>query len=269
MFKDWILSNYSAFGTRSVKPWNLAHIFTLLICIFTVILLTIIFRNKTEKERRNVIKIYAYFLIAFEVVRRIVNLIKMSAFTLDGFAYIMLPRPWCAISCWCFIVGAFLNKKTLYNITSMFGIICTLIFFAYPSVGFNEKFWVFEDLYSVGTHALLLTGAILLITLRFTEFKYKEIWKEAIFYGCSLVYVAFLIFTKIEGDPMYFMPESEAMEVLGLNYGVYLPIYIIFIFIYFNLFYLISERHKIFDYIHFHFVDRKNNSYNEKNNKNN
>lgn len=51
---------------------------------------------------------------------------------------------------------------------------------------------------------------------------------------------------KIESDPMYFMPGNDVMDILGVGYPLYLVLYIIFIIIYFNIFYLIDDRKKVF-----------------------
>lgn len=243
--KDWIFSNYSAFGERIVQPWGLAHIVTLLFAIDSIVSIAVFFGNKDEKFKRNILKCIAYIILAFGIARRIIRLISMTNFSLNSFLNIMLPRPWCAISCCVFIVAVFVDKKFMYNTSAMFGFICTLIFFAYPGVGFNKDFWVFEDLYSVGTHFLLLVGSLSMITLKFTDFRYSNIWKESIFYVLTLIYSAFLIIFKIEGDPLYYMPNNDIMKILNINYGTYLVIYILFMLIYFNIFYMINDRDNV------------------------
>lgn len=243
--KDWIFSNYSAFGERIVQPWGIAHIITLLLAIASIICMAIFFRNKEENFKRNILKCIAIIILLFGIARRIIRLISMTNFSLNSFLNIMLPRPWCAISCCVFIVTVFVDKKFMYNISAMFGFICTLIFFAYPGVGFNKDFWVFEDLYSVATHFLLLVGSLSMITLKFTDFRYNTIWKEGIFYVITLIYSAFLIIFKIEGDPLYYMPNNDIMKILNINYGVYLVIYILFMLLYFNIFYIINDKENI------------------------
>ena len=129
----------------------------------------------------------------------------------------------------------------------MTALLCSLIFFVYPSVGFNNKYILFENLYSIATHSLLLITSITLITLKFTKFEYKTIWKEGICFAVILAYVFLEIYgLKIESDPMYFMPGNDVMEILGLGYSAYLVVYILFIAIYFNIFYLIDDRKFVF-----------------------
>ena len=47
------------------------------------------------------------------------------------------------------------------------------------------------------------------MTLGFTDFRYKTIWKECICYVAILLYSTILILLDIEGDPMYFLKGNE------------------------------------------------------------
>ena len=80
------------------------------------------------------------------------------------------------------------------------------------------------------------------MTLNFTAFRYKKIWKVALCYIVILVYSLLEIYVlKIENDPMYFMPNNDVQNIVGFSYSTYLIIYIAFTLIYFNLFYIIYE----------------------------
>jgi len=154
-----------------------------------------------------------------------------------------LPRPWCAISCWMLIFTPIVRKKWYYNVTSFSSFTCALIFFAYPSAGFNNKFIEFENLYSIISHSLILITSISLITLKFTDFRYKGIWKELVAFACIFIYAFIEIYIlKIATDPLYFMPGNEVQEILGLNYLSYLIVYVLFFIFYINIFYLINDR---------------------------
>ena len=45
---------------------------------------------------------------------------------------------------------------------------------------------------------------------------------------------------------MYFMPGGEIQAMVGLNYTAYIAIYVVFMIVYFNLFYLIGDRKSVF-----------------------
>ena len=244
-FEEWIFSSYP--NPPINGQWGLLHILTLVFCAIIIVALTLIFRNKSEKSKKIVLWVLVGLILIFELIRRSVNLIKADSYPIDSLLETLLPRPWCAIACWTLIASVFVNKKFFYNFGSMTALLCAIIFFAYPGVGFNNEYILFENLYSIGTHSLLLITSILLMTLNFTKFEYKTIWKEALCYVGILIYAFIEIYLlKIEADPMYFMSGNEVMEILGVNYGVYLVIYIIFSLIYFNLFYLIGDRKNVF-----------------------
>lgn len=222
------------------------HILTLVLCVVLIVAIALIFRNKSEKAKKIVLWVLVGFILLFELSRRIINFSNATDLTLNSALYLLLPRPWCAIACWTLIFAAIVNKKWLYNFASYSALLCALIFFAYPSVGFNNKYILFENLYSIATHSLLLVTSISLITLRFTQFEYKTIWKDLLCLLVVLIYTFIEIYVlKIESDPMYFMPNNEVQEILGVSFPIYLVIYIAFMVVYINLFYLIDDRKSV------------------------
>ena len=81
----------------------------------------------------------------------------------------------------CMFVATFYKKKFFYNITSITSLLCAVIFFAYPGAGFNDVYILFENVYSISTHALLLITSITMITLKAVDFKYVR-EKESMIY---------------------------------------------------------------------------------------
>lgn len=243
-FKEWA---YSSYPNPSIDgQWGFLHITTLIASIVIIVTLSILFRNKNEKQRKIVLYTIIGIILFFELARRCINFCKTSEFTLEHILYITLPRPWCAISTWSFILLLFVKKQWLYNFTSISSLLCAIIFFAYPSVGYNNRFILFENLYSITAHMLLLIGSIILITLRFTNFDYKHIWKELIYFVFIYLYAIIEIFVlKIESDPLMFMPNNDVQAVLSMPYSEYLIVYAIFIAVFINMFYLIQNKNKV------------------------
>ncbi|MBE7074820.1 MAG: hypothetical protein E7376_02445 [Clostridiales bacterium] len=239
-FIDWIFTTYP--GATKVQPWGIAHILTLLGCIALIVVLALIFKNKDKSTKYKVLWVLVGLILFFEIARRVINLVKTSEFTLTGVLGTLLPRPWCAISCWALIIAACFRKKFLYNFASISALLCAIIFFAYPGVGFKSPFFGFDDLYSVVTHALLLITSISLITLGFTNFRYKKVWKVVLCFVVIFAYAFLEIYVlKIEADPLYFMPGNDVMDIIGVNHSLYLVLYSIFLLVYVNLFYVINE----------------------------
>lgn len=139
------------------------------------------------------------------------------------------------------------NKKFFYNFASLSALLCSAIYFVYPGTGFNNVYMLFPNIYSIITHALLLIMSITLIVLKFTDFKYKDIWKVLICFVLTFGYAFLEIFVlKIQPDPMYFMPNGDIQAgILKISYGLYLFLYIMLMVVYINSFYLISERKEI------------------------
>lgn len=250
-FREWIFSDPDA-NIPFNGAWQLGHILTLIACILIAIGISFL-RKKDIKIRTWVIRGLIFGLLFFELTRRgiyiangFVNHIK-GWYSFHHILRNMLPRPWCAMSVWCLILSILIDKKYFYNFSAASALLNAVIFFAYPAAGFINVYVQFENLYSIGTHALLLITSISLITLKFTDFKYtegsikKSAIREVICFLVILVYsfIQMYIF-KIEKDPMYFMKGNDVQKTLGLEYPTYLFLYIIFIIVYYNSFYIIQ-----------------------------
>lgn len=244
-FSEWILSSYP--NPSKNGQWGLLHILVLLLCVATILTATFLLRKKSTKAKRIYFIILASLILVFEITRRIINLYKATNPTFNSIMYILLPRPWCAIACWSLMLSVIINNRNYYNFCSITALLTALIFFAYPSVGFNNQYILFENLYSIATHSLLLIMSISLITLRFVKFEYKSIWKEIICFGVVLLYAFVEIYLlKIEADPMYFMPNNDVQTILGLSYTPFIIVYVLFLLFYFNVFYIIDDRKVVF-----------------------
>ena len=138
----------------------------------------------------------------------------------------------------------FVKKTFFYNFASLSGLLCAVIFFAYPGVGYNNEIILFENLYSIVTHALLLTMSVTLIVLKVTDFKYKHMGKLAICFMLTYVYGLVQIFLlKTQEDPMYFMPNGDIQaDILKISYGLYLFLYIMLIVAFVNVFHVIGDK---------------------------
>lgn len=238
-FHDWLFSKYPA-GSSIDGAWGILHIITLLVIVGAIVVITCLFKNKSEKTKRTLLISMASVILFFEIARRIIGIADGKVVDFTSAMRVLLPRPWCAISCWLLIISVFLNKRFFYNFAATCGILCTLIFFAYPMAGFNNKYILFENVYSIVTHTLLMIGSFSLITLRCTGFNPKTAWQEGI---CMIVLFAYafleIFVLGIEKDPLYFMPANDVMDIFGMGYGLYLPLYILFLCVYFSGYYLV------------------------------
>ncbi len=252
-FKDWIFSIHPE-GDGYSGQWQFPHIFTLCLCIGIILSLTFLFRNKNQTMRNNVVRILTLCILFFELARRIVNIAKGEIVDLHTFLYVLLPRPWCAISCWLMIFAGAFHKKTLWNFAAINALLCSVIFFAYPSAGFNDRHILFENLYSIATHALLLISSVSVLTLKVGDFRYKRetfcngFLKELILLAVVFVYGVLELKLNLSTDPLYFMPiaGNEVKEILGLDSVPYVIVYSLFLCVWINAFYVIPMLWKKF-----------------------
>ncbi|MBO7214756.1 MAG: YwaF family protein [Clostridia bacterium] len=255
-FRDWIFSLHPENDGYNGQ-WQLPHILTLLISIAFIIGLTFAFRNKSRSARTTVLRVLAGCILFFEIARRIINYKKGVMFDLNSTLTHLLPRPWCAISCWILIFTSIFNKKTLWNFSAINALLCAIIFFAYPSTGFNHKHLLFENIYSIVTHALLIVSAVLILTYKLGDFRYKRETFAQGFLKEIIMFVAVFVYGILElpsildlsFDPLFFVPThpgytNDVQEILGLSGALYLTLYFTFLIIWINAFYLIPILRK-------------------------
>lgn len=250
-FHDWLFSNYPE-NSAIQGQWGPLHIVTLAACIVLIVVLSCLFAKKSERTRQRVILVLAICILVFEVARRVINFSRGETLTFTFFLYLILPRPWCAISCWFMIVAAFAKKRFLYNFCAMNALLCALVFFAYPSVGFNHRHILFENVYSIATHSLLLISSVVLMTLNLTSFQLRKgnLLKEGgLLVGMYAYTFIETFWLKIEPNPMQLLPNNDVQKVLGLPYPPYLVVYFVFLAVYFSAFYVVQHildkhRHK-------------------------
>ena len=251
-FTEWFFGGIE--NPRVENQWGPLHIATLVVCVALILAFHYFVKKskKPEKVRTDIVCTLAAAIAFFEVMSRFMYCMKLYYFhqpEMNGtsFLWIMLPKPWCAISCWLLVACVLVKKPFFYNFASLSALLCSVIFFAYPGPGYNNVHLLFDNWYSILTHALLLTMSITLIVLKFTDFRYRDIWKLAIGFVLTFVYGLLQIYVlKTQSDPMYFMPHGDIQEgILGISYGLYLFLYITLILVYVNAFYLIQDRKNV------------------------
>lgn len=248
-FLDWLFEAGSFNNPYKAGQWGFLHILTLVLIVGAIVGSYFLVKYSKDKEKtaKTIILIFAITLSFFEFAQRAVYIVRRFYYNvsdMEGLTlfWILIPKPWCAVACWTVVAAAFIKKKFLYNFASIQGLICTIIYFAYPGTGFNNEYIMFSNFYSIITHALLLTMSVLFIVFKYAKFEYKNIWKELICFVVVFGYGFLEIFVfKTFADPMYFMPSGDIQGILGVDYGVYLALYIGFLVVYTNVFYVISD----------------------------
>ena len=189
--KEWI--NVWFFEQNIDNPWEgnqwgVFHILTLVGILLASVGIWLLYKysKNQEKCRRIVLIVLSSLITLFEILIRIQYFTRLYYFKdpavahMDAF-WIMMPKPWCAIACWLLIASPIVNKKFFYNFSCITAMLCSLVFFAYPGVGYNNEHILFGNIYSIITFKRL--------TFKFFSKKFQA------FSTKSPIYVIFYIFS--------------------------------------------------------------------------
>lgn len=251
-FAQWLFGGID--NPFKAGQWGVLHIATMLTCVALILGFHYIVKYARDPERtkKRIVFSLVSAIAFFEIMIRFVQCVKLYYLQLPEMTgitmlWIILPKPWCAVSCWALMASVFVKKKFFYNYASLSALLCSVIFFIYPGVGFNNEHLLFENWYSILTHALLLTTSITLMVLHYADFTYKTLWKTAVCFLLTFAYAFLEIFVlRIQVDPMYFMPDGDIQaDILRMPYGLYLFLYIALLLIYLNTAYMIGDRENV------------------------
>ena len=251
-FSQWLFGGID--NPFKSGQWGALHISVMLVCI--ALIFTFQFVSKKSRNRQKCQKAIIYTLVCcsafFEIMLRFMYCVKLYCLhqpEMEGVTalWIALPKPWCQISTWLLMSSIFVKKTFYYNLTSLSALLSAVVFFIYPGVGFNNEYLLFENWYSICTHALLLTTSITMIGFKYADFRYKHLWKEMIGFALMFAYGLLQIFVfKIHPDPMYFMPNGDIQAgILRMDYGVYLFAYIALILTYINVAHILGDKETV------------------------
>lgn len=178
---------FSDFWTNKNNPklsnylYNTRHILFLVGTVIAIVILSLIFRKKSEKSKRILFYVLGSILLLFEISSRVVKFIVEENLTFEKAVKIILPMHICSVMVWVFIVAIFTNNKVLKNFACVGGLLATIVFLLYPSVGLNRVYMTFDCLYSTLSHCVGFVCSILMLTLKRTDFDIKKMWQT---YAC-------------------------------------------------------------------------------------
>ena len=251
-FSQWLFGGIE--NPFRAGQWRPLHIGTLVVCVLLILGFRLLVKKAKNPERAKwaIALSLAGAILFFEITIRFVQCVKLYRLHLpemEGitFLWILLPKPWCAISCWAIMASVLLKKRFFYNYAALSALLCSFIFFIYPGVGYNNVHLLFENWYSILTHALLLTTSITMIVLKIADFRYRELWKTAICFVLTFAYAFLEIFVlKIQTDPLYFMPHGDIQEgILRMDYGLYVTFYVLVVVVYINTAHMLGDREAV------------------------
>lgn len=223
---------------KSEYLYGTRHIITLVLVVLLSIVLSAIFRKKSDKVKNIVFYIFGGIFIFFEVTSRVVNLIIADTYTLESVAKIILPMHICSVMVWIFIFAIFTKKQFLINYSVIGGILATTAFLLYPAVGLNRVYMSFTCIYSTASHMLGFVCCILLMTLGKATFKFKDIWQTFVCFAVMFIWGAILNFIIFPGSDYMYMVNDPLELNLKFPYQI---LYLFIIVLYTLAYYLIYE----------------------------
>ncbi|MBR2467713.1 MAG: YwaF family protein [Clostridia bacterium] len=235
-FKDFWTNENNPSLPQSEYLYNGRHISVLILTVILCVVLTILFRNKSDRAKQILLRVFGYIFLFFEISSRIVDLIIADTYTLVSVTEILLPMHICSVMVWLIIISTFTRKQFLINYSCIGGLLATTAFLLYPAVGLNRVYMSFTCLYSTISHMLGFVCAILLMTLGFAKFEFKKMWIPYVCFIIMFSYGALLNFVIFPGaDYMYMVNDPLG---LGLPFP-YQILYSVIIGLYTAAFYLV------------------------------
>ncbi len=238
-FIDWLSGNIPN-NKLDNYLYNTRHILVILATIAVVVLLALLFRNKSEKTKNRLFLVFGFIFLFFELASRVVNLVFLSDYTVLRVLKELLPLWFCSITVWLLMTAIFTKNKTLLNAVAIMGVLVTTVYLFYPAVGLNQKIIHFDAFYSIFSHCLGFICSYTLLTTKHVEFKLSNLWKTLLiftgvyFYGVSM---SLYVFNE---DFLFALFNPLGFEMLF----PYPALFIFFLIAFISLFYLVSTLTK-------------------------
>ena len=119
-FSEWFFGGIE--NPRVENQWGPLHIATLVVCVALILTFYYIAKKTSnpDKVKTHIVRTLAGLIAFFEIASRFMYLMKLYYFhqpEMNGIdlLWIVLPKPWCAISCWLLIACVFVRKTFFYN----------------------------------------------------------------------------------------------------------------------------------------------------------
>ncbi len=225
---------YDFFFGSSNKITNYMYKAPHLIAIGATILLSVVLiilaRKMTDKQKRTVLWVFFGLLLAFEITHRVYRFYRGQAW------YDYLPLHFSSISVWVVIFATATKNKHLLNLSAISALLSSTIYLAYPGVGFNVDVLRFTNYYSIITHCLGFVYATFAISAKLVSFKFKDLWITLLYFAILLTHSALLNFVFFQGENYFYYVEN----LTSWRYEFYLIAYFSFLILYIISFYIIS-----------------------------
>ena len=204
-----------------ISTFNFTYfLFLLLLAIITVVL-SIIFKNKSQKAKDTLIVSMGIFNIILFIVYK-------YFLSIDGYDFIIwkeLPLQLCNINMFIIPLGVILNNKYLKTFGFYIGPLAAIMAITFPEEGFTDNnIFLMRNIGFYGTHGIIVIKGILLLSLGYVELKFKDIINLfAITIPLSLaIFLVNILFFNITGveTNYFFTMHPSTVSLLHAFYNL-------------------------------------------------
>lgn len=236
-FKEFWTNENNPILKETEYMFHTRHIVVLLVAIIATVMLAISFSSKSEKAKQRLLRVFAWSLLGFEILSRIVNCFVVKHFTLANIIRIIFPLEICSVVVWVLIFAVFTKKELLYEFVATIGLLATAVFLLFPAVGLNRVNMSFTCVYSIVTHIISFVCSVLVLTFGYAKFEIKKIWQLYLCVIGMFAWGAVVDFLLIPGSNYMYLRTIPI--VLNINFP-YQILYGLFVAIYVFAFYLLQ-----------------------------
>lgn len=164
-------------GNVEITLFSIWHILYIVLIVGLAIVAHFVLRNKSDKVKTTTLNVLAYLVIGTYVLDFFIMPFSQGKIDIDK-----LPFHICTLT-GIFIPFVQFNKKfkPIKNLVACFAIVASLMYITYPGSALGGVTpWCYKVVQTFVFHGFVFTWGFLSVSLKAVEFKWKDIWQEAV-----------------------------------------------------------------------------------------
>ncbi len=207
--KEWFVE-YSERLPRDAFMFKGLHLYNLIAVVLLAIVAVIVFLF-ISKKAQNIILYCVASIYLFSYVLISISRIIRGTFSVDT----ILPFDFCGIVIWATMIAVFFRQKWLNEFIAVGGLFASVVFIAFPEVGFGAATLHFDDLYSIVIHDLMFITSIIYFFPRFSDLRWQTLYRQAICFGFCCLEATILDYWIYPDSNYMFLKNSPININLG------------------------------------------------------
>ncbi len=204
-----------------IEAFNLIYFSLLILTICLTILLTYLFKDKSEKAKKTLIVSMGVFDVVFFIIYKIWLSVDLETFNIWN----ELPFQLCNINMFLIPIGVLLNNKPLKAFGFYVAPLAALMAITFPEHDFHgNSILLFRNIGFYGTHLIIIIMGILICSLGFLKPKLSNIKSLLIgtvilSLGAFLLNLLLFALTNVETNYFFTMNTAD-ISILNLFYNL-------------------------------------------------